>query len=514
MVRWSQDTKLPTSRRGNLFDRDRYINPEHTWDQMKIAYHAAEMDDVVAGVLEMTEALAFGRTSIDCHEPDEENIWAQISEDLELDRRLREMWREDFTVSQFYAAVWWGQKSYSVDGKSDSGVKRKKKFDNLNVPVGITILDPLKIVPVGNLMFNKDVLAYCADNRNEYDLIKAVINGDREADPLIKQLMVAPYEPDETERRMLSDDGIAPGRLFLLNPKNVWRHTDTRPQYQRFATVRMKSVFELLDLKAQLRALDRALLLGGTNFIILVKKGDKDRPAKAAEIQALQQNVRTLSRTPVIVGDDRLSIEIITPKTDNTLDPTRYNGIDSRITSRLYMMFMTGNFASGAKGDDSIKLAKMVARGLESRRHLLKETIDKRILRETFERNAALTSKPSLQFHPKRIALDFDPTYANFLLDLYDRGPLATESILEEIDYDIHTELRRRKKEKPFDEVFTPRAAPGASNLGEGGEGKQDPKSAGRTGGRRSGGVKNGGGAAPGSGQGQAPKDPSDKSDD
>jgi hypothetical protein len=105
------------------------------------------------------------------------------------------------------------------------------------------------------LMFNKDQLAYCADNTTEYDLIRAVIDGVKDPDPMIKQLMVAPYQPDEVERRMLADDGINPARLFLLNPSNVWRHTDTRSQYQRFATIRMKSIFELLDLTSQLRAM-------------------------------------------------------------------------------------------------------------------------------------------------------------------------------------------------------------------------------------------------------------------
>lgn len=129
--------------------------------------------------------------------------------------------------------------------------------DCSNVPVGLTILDPLKVVPVGNLLFNREQLASCADNVHEYDVIKAVIDGVRDPDPVISQLMVAPYTPDEVESRMLADDGINPARLFLLNRNNVWRHTDTRSQYQRFATVRLKSCFESLDLKQQLRAMDR-----------------------------------------------------------------------------------------------------------------------------------------------------------------------------------------------------------------------------------------------------------------
>jgi hypothetical protein len=52
------------------------------------------------------------------------------------------------------------------------------------------------------------MLAYCADGTTEYDMIRAVIDGTRDKDPLISQLMLSPYEPDEVERRMLADDGI------------------------------------------------------------------------------------------------------------------------------------------------------------------------------------------------------------------------------------------------------------------------------------------------------------------
>jgi hypothetical protein len=339
--------------------------------------------------------------------------------------------------------------------------------------------------------------------------------------------MLEPYEPDPVERRMLSEDGMSPDRLFLLNPQNVFRYASTRSQYKRFADVRMTSVFEILDMKAQLRAMDRAHLIGGTNFIILVKKGSDAHPGKPAEIAALQAQWRTMARVPVIVGDQRLSIEIVTPKLDMTLNPEKYNGLDARLTARLYQMFMTGNFAAGAKSDDSVKLAKVVARGLESRRHMIRNAVEKHILRPTYAFNDQFTTMPELRFHPKRIALDFDPTFATFLLDLRDRGDLSRESILEEVDFDQLTEWRRRKNEKAkFDDVFEttvpysdPKAQPNpAKHAGSPTSGppakvgsptmKADPKSAGR----RLGGNKGGGGAAPGTGQGQAPKNELKKS--
>jgi hypothetical protein len=498
MMRWSNALQ----RHGSMFERDQYVTPENIFDQMKIAQHAAVTDDVVSGVIESTEALAFGKVDFEAEDEDEEDVWNQIAADIDLDSRLREMWREEFTVSQFYCAVYWGRKTYTVRGKSEKGVKRKKTFDNLFVPRALSILDPLKVIPVGNLMFNQERLAYIAD-RGEDSIIDQVIFGTK-ADPLISQLIERKFTPDPGDRKALIDSmpetsGI--DRLYLLRPENVFRHTSTRSQYKRFADVRMKSVFELLDMKHQLRAMDRAHLIGGTNFIVLVTKGSDKIPARPEELMHLQTQVRTVARVPVIVGDHRLDVKIITPDNDNTLSPERYNGVDARITARLYQMFMTGNFSAGARGDDSIKLARVVARGLQARRHMLRRVIEKNLVRPTIDANPEFTGHAKLQFHPKRVDLDFDPAFANYILDLRDRGDISRESVLDEVDFNQVDEARKRRKEKEkYDSVFTPTnvPVPGAQ------PGQVDPKAAGR----RLGGTRNRGGAAPGTGQGQPSTDP------
>ena len=160
---------------------------------------------------------------------------------------------------------------------------------------------------------------------------------------------------------------------FELNPDNVWRITSTRPDYQRFADVRMESVFELLDLKHLLRAMDRTSLLGSTNAVILVKKGSDDRPAQPGELEALSTQIGGTARQPIIVSDHRIEIEIITPKTDKTLSPERYNGIDSRITSRLYQILSSGSYSSGMAADNSLKLFQVISTSMEARRDSIRD---------------------------------------------------------------------------------------------------------------------------------------------
>jgi len=283
--------------------------------------------------------------------------------------------------------------------------------------------------------------------------------------------------------------------MFWLNPNRVFRITSTRPDYMRFAEVRMKSVFELLDLKHQLRQMDRAHLIGGTNFIVLVKKGSDTMPAKQNEVNALAGQVRGAARVPVIVGDHRIEVEIITPKTDQTLDPTRYNGIDARITARLYQMFMTGNFAAGAKGDDSLKLARVVAKGMESRRQNIGRTMEDEIFTRAYKMNESkLEDKPVLNYIPRRISLEFDPNMTTFMLDLRDRGDISRETLLGEVDINQEDEARKREREEEdgYDDIFKPTEVPFSGQPGQPGGGQPgggaSPKGAGRAGGGSAGG--------------------------
>lgn len=481
LVRWGTETK-PRGRSGGIFERDRYVTPTALYEQFKVAQDAAENDDVVSGVLESTEALAFNRVAMTCDDEQEEDIWNQVIADIELDKILREMWRETFTVSQFYAAVVWHTKDFKVKKKTPAGNKSKKQFGRMKVPMRLTILDPMRVVPVGQTLFGQEQLAYIArpDEAPHFD---DVLAGTNTSDQVVTQIIQSKYDFNSAKNRVQKQYlmEVTGARnlenVYILNPDNVFRHTATKPDYMRFANVRLKSVFELLDLKHQLRQMDRAYLLGATNFIILVKKGTDDYPAKQHEISEMATQIRGSARVPVIVGDHRIEIEIITPDVDMTLKPERYNTLDARITARLYQMFMTGNYAAGASGDDSIKLARVVARGMESRRLMILRTLEKYIFTPTFNKNDDFTDMPEMNFHPKRIALDFDNNVAVFMQDLRDRGDISRDTILSELDIDQEQEARLRKREAAqYDDVFMPTNVPFSGSISVKEDSTGDPR--------------------------------------
>jgi hypothetical protein len=455
----SSTANRTNGRPGGILERDKYVTPVRIFDQMKVAKEAVKSDDVISNVVETTEALVFNKIRIECGDEDEENIWAQIIEQMELKDRMTEMWRDLFVFSQFYVASLWANESFKVEGKKTSRTRRKNY--NLTIPTNLSIIDPLKVVPVGDFLFAEDQLAYIA-NRAESTLIDEVIAGDNTTDQVVSNLLLGKMELDRSDKRSLKDVTGASNldNLYLLDPARVWRHTMTRPSYERFADIRMKSVFELLDMKHQLREKDRVALLGSTNFIVLVKKGTDEHPAVGAEMQALANNMQSVAKTPLIVSDHRLDIEIITPADDNTLDPKRYNNLDSRITARMYQMLHIGGFSAGASGDDSLKLMRVVARGLEARRQGLKRKIEREILHPVWKMNDSLKNKPFLEFYPRQVAIDFDPNFLNIMMELYTDGSVSRETILGIVDIDQDVEFKRRVAEaKEYDKVFESREA-------------------------------------------------------
>jgi hypothetical protein len=212
---------------------------------------------------------------------------------------------------------------------------------------------------------------------------------------------------------------------------------------------------------------------------------------------------------PILIGDHRLSVDIITPRTDNTLRAERWNTIDGRITARCLGMFVLGNYPAGAGSDDSIKLVKVIARGMESRRHMIRRSLEHHIFDPLYEQNETLTTRPKLQFHPRSIALDFDAAYASFLLTLRENNDLSRETMLNQfdLDQDLEAELRRREHEDGYDDIFKTQVAFSSPNptvppppVAAPGQNPQEAPQSPRRGGQR------GGGAAPGTGQGQPPR--------
>jgi hypothetical protein len=527
--------------KSSLFNRRGYIVSDNPYDHMRISRKAVEEDDVVGGVADVTEGLMFQTIQWESGSADDTDVFNQIAADLDLDGYLRSAARELFTCSQVVTAAWWGRKTYRVRGfappdkvkleerQNPDGTtsfvpprdpntnqpvepkrrgKRKRKEYTINVPTRLTILDSMKIVPIGRSLWGVDRLAWYATKEEmelwtgytEYGTDPA-LGVPQQIDATMAQLVLGPYRPTQgsAEEAELLSLGIDVTKLLELNPKRVWRHTLTKSSYNRFPASRIKSVFRLLDMKQQLMDADRAMLVGAANYILLIKKGTDALPAVQSEVDNLQDNVKVLGRIPVLVGDHRLSIEIVTPKLDLTLEAAKYDTLDRRILSRLMGALTVAS--NGQRNESSLTVGRLVGRLLETRRHMLRRSIESDIAQAIVDANPPDTFEetPSMMFTPRTIQMDSDLAINNAIVQARTRNDLSRESYLESLGFDEDTEALRfiESEAKGYDELFashTPFDSPDHQQPG-GFPGQNDPTLQGANGAQ--GGRPAGGGAPP-----------------
>lgn len=450
------DAPNARSRRSNLFDRGVFTPPNNPYNEM-IAARAALDDDIVGGVAEITEGFAFQGLKWEGEDTDGVDIFNQIARDIDLDSVVRRMWHEQYALSQYVAAARWGFKTYQVRGKTESGNRRKKRM-TVYCPREIVMLDSLKVVPVGEGPFGMRRLAW----HGGQDLITRYrqVLQDEVIDPGMSEFFVGKYTPaSRDEDKQLTDLGIDTDSLLLMDPRTTWRATMTRPDYARFARVRMKSLFPILDLKRQLIASDRAMLIGAANYILLVRKGTKEQPGSTQEISHLKSNFNFVAKLPVIISDHRLDIDIIAPKTDFTLDRDKYNVLDRRMQARLLGTLSLGG--DGQRNETNITISQAVARGMENRRKMLARSLERHIARAVVEHpfNEGLFSDlPSLVYVPRNIGLEVNQAAVQAVLALRTQRELSRETILEYFGLDQATEAQRMEMEEEFyDEIFKTR---------------------------------------------------------
>lgn len=514
--KWSQSLSGQQRTTLDVFNRHRWNGANHIHSIMSQCAWAVENDDILSTLADVLEGLMWQKCRFELFDEDQQDVWNQWAGDVNLDACLRQLGREEFKVSQFYVGLWWEQKVYSVQDNSieesvkeferereeqdrerkiqaredyiaanqnqpgfvappevpelvDSGPgrgnrRRRKKFP-LVVPTQITIFDPTKVVPVGTTMFGRERFAYVAD-RGEDSAFSDVLRGEV-VDDTVLRLIEGKYTPTEADKQHCADIGVDSNRLWLFRRDAVFRHAMTKAQYERYAAVRLKPALELLEMKANLRASDRAALIGNTNFIVVITKGTDKLPAKPAEIANLQEQARVLARLPVLIGDHRLHVEIVAPSIDHTLQQSRWEVLDARLVFsalRSYAPVVQGGNSSGTGVSE---MSRVIAKGLENRRHMIMRSLERNIFKAVLERNKDVPDfdeMPSLRFTPKRISLDFSADIIGQILKLRDRGDISRETTLEELDYDQEVEVLRRAQERVlYDRVFesnTPFSSP------------------------------------------------------
>lgn len=472
LSQWIENTRAATNT-SSMFERGKWVSSDNIYDQMRTARSAVKDDDIVSGLAELTEGMALEGVKWECDDWDITDIFNQLAAEQNLDNLVRKIWREEFTYGMCYLGFWWDWGTFTVRGRTEKGNKKKKVY-KVWFPRAITVLDATKIVPIGLLAFGQERFAWQA-TRNEIGSYNAVTLGELQ-DELMTRFYSGQYlVRDEDELVELTRMRIDINRLLLLDERYVKRHSLTHADYDRFPDIRLKSIFRMLDLKQQLMEADRVTLIGAANYILLVKKGDKDDPAYPEEISNLKANYQTLAKLPVIFSDHRLSVEIITPKQDQTLAPEKYDVLDNRIAQRVLNTLSSGGSRSGQRSDTQLTLGRPVARSMENRRHMIRRFIERELSKAVVEHpnnKGVFDIMPSLTFSPPSIQLDADTAVVQAIAQARTMNELSRESYLEYLGFDQEIEAMRRTLEKEkYDDVFETRIPFSSPDGGGGGGG-------------------------------------------
>jgi hypothetical protein len=452
---WIETARAGSATKPGMFDRSLYIAPDSPYQQMNVARHAVIDDDVVSGVLDATEALAFdGGLKWESSSPNDADVFNQIAADLNLDAKIREMWRENVSIDQFVIAKLWDYVDYTVRGKTESGNKKKKKY-HVWAPVRLVLLDPAKVVPIGVGPLRQDRLAWNGTKAEiQYDTY--LRTSPEPLDPLMQAFFLGRYTPTEEEKVELGKWAISPDNLLEMNPDWVFRHCTTRPDYRKFPDVRMRSVFPLLDLKRQLISSDRATLIGAANYILLIRKGSDAAPATQEEVNNLKAGYNFLAKLPVIISDHRLEIDVIAPKLDFVLKESAYDTLDARILARTLATFVAPGRSGGDKGVSSF--SDVLASAIQNRRHMIKRTLEREISRAIVEHpknEGIFEDRPSLVFTPRTVSVGTSQAILSAMLALRTQREISRDTILEYLGLDQATEAQRLElEEQIYDDIF------------------------------------------------------------
>jgi hypothetical protein len=236
-------------------------------------------------------------------------------------------------------------------------------------------------------------------------------------------------------------------------PKGSWKYP--RPLLTRD--------FSLLEAKRLLNILDFALLQGGSNFIVVVKKGSDKLPATPVELSSLGNVVRSASKTGVIVGDHRLSIEVITPDLKELLNSDKRRLLGRKLASALLRIPEASVEQPGAEGMKTE--VELLSRVITSDRHDIKRHVERYIYMEMVRRNKSTFTNGAPKLWFPKVVLQGTQFFTDYVLKLRDRGDIPRKWAVEAggFDYEAGKQQRQRELDAGDDETLTPAAVPFSS---------------------------------------------------
>jgi hypothetical protein len=460
--------QLYANNAGSMLARTPFRTPSSVIDEIRLARTVADTDDDIGAAIGEMNAIAFGDGLVNQHR-DERTLefFNQMTapQAMDIESVFEEMYREYLIAGSVTTLTLFSrQRMQYWPAKSEIPVQAQLQVPN----VGILPAENIRVI--SNDIMRQGALAYHVEDGNlrwwlnEY--LDHNTSGQRRAimamaEPIAAALftgrIMVPYTDGDPASRGLT--------LYTLNPRMV--HRSSMPKgAMPYARPLLTRNFALLEAKRLLNIMDYALLQGGTNYIVVAKKGTDMLPAQQGEVDNLVENVRHASRSGVMVGDHRLSIEIITPKLDELLNPAKRKLIGRKL--KMGLMRQTEEVPTDSGTQGAVNEMELTARVISSDRRKLVRHAQATFYDETATRNRSTFPMGAPGIWASKIILTNVALFWTNLLQARDRGDIPRRWVVEALGYDYDAALAERERElaNGDDEILMPGAVP-FSNPGQ-----------------------------------------------
>jgi hypothetical protein len=469
---------------GSLLARSNYRAPTSTIGEIVLARDLAERDDDIAAAMGAMLAIAFGEGMQHVHKDEVVlALFDEVAKHTNLDGAFKELYREWLIAGSLTTVHLFTRESFQFQPE---GADRNRTRGLVAPLIGVLPAEQIRVT--GNDLFGTGTLAYKpalgAQERWLEEFFAIDTSPGRKAemrreDPVLAALLVEelPVKDNDPSAFSIEDEDPAIGnKLYRLNPRMVLRSSMPKGAW-RYPRPPLTADFALIEAKRLLNLMDYALLQGGSNFLVVAKKGTDQRPAVGNEVENLRDVVRRASRSGVIVGDHRLSIEIITPDLQALLNTEKRTLVGRKLANRLLRVPEDYDQAEATK-----LRVELIQRVITSDRLDLKRHVEL-IYEEVVKRNPGLTDAARLWF-PK-IMLSGGQWFTDYVLKMRDRGDISRHTAVAAGGFNYDAEVQARKREKPDDRIMAPAAVPFSSpNAGPQDNGPGRPTGAGPGNGR------------------------------
>lgn len=455
---------------GSVMTRPKWRPPQNIIEEVCMARELADRDDDVSATIGAMIALAFGDGMQHSHR-DEVTVamFDEIATEAGVLQKFKEMYHEWLIAHQVVTAVVWRQAQVSF---VPMGADRQRSR-TASVPM-VAVLPTEQIRVIGNDIFGNAKLAYRPfSGRQEQWLMEYFSDQTSEArkaemrreDPILTTLLTEQLAWDGFDEggvQWVYGDQRDPaiGRyVYTLNSDLVKRVTGPKGQAQHPRPMMTRNL-PLLEAKRLLTIMDYTLLEAGANFLIVAKKGSDERPALPEEVANLRDTLVRASRSGVLIGDHRVSIEIITPKLEELLNAEKRKLLGRKLAAALLRIPDIGT-ADTAGAQEATTATEILSRVVTSDRDDLRLHMQRAVYNATADRNGI--GRAGIWF-PK-IILQGLQFWQQMILGLRDRGDIPRKYAVETAGFDWTAAVEQRKLEKSSgdDKVMTPAAVPFSS---------------------------------------------------